>query len=279
MQAAVSQRGAANAQAPATQPRRRTVLVKPWRATASLCTCRSRSHRSRAYGSEGKDAAATVITASLDAYSRAPAKPMREQYGDAVRGMPIHRHRRRWPCFGQHARRRAEHCSSVPRCGASNTGFQAQQHHVRERVSARIRRHLRRSALRLEDRRAAAARWRPVQHQAVALMLDGADQGAQFENVRPLGLQDTLYMKTQGRLAAPRAASSTRHTSKAMLTSSSVTPRPFSSSRKSSRWAAVPTPMSARRTPTCAHATAWSSTTADFTNDVLAARPWPVGTT
>jgi pectin methylesterase-like acyl-CoA thioesterase len=35
-----------------------------------------------------------------------------------------------------------------------------------------------------------------VQHQAVALAVEGADR-AQFENVRLLGLQDTLYLKTQ----------------------------------------------------------------------------------
>ncbi len=35
-----------------------------------------------------------------------------------------------------------------------------------------------------------------VSHQAVALMLEGADR-AQFEQVRLLGLQDTLYLKTQ----------------------------------------------------------------------------------
>lgn len=37
-----------------------------------------------------------------------------------------------------------------------------------------------------------------VHHQAVALMLDGADQ-SQFEQVRLLGRQDTLYMKTSAR--------------------------------------------------------------------------------
>jgi pectin methylesterase-like acyl-CoA thioesterase len=48
----------------------------------------------------------------------------------------------------------------------------------------------------VEDCRLASATASTVSHQAVALGIDGADR-ARFENVRVLGLQDTLFMKTQ----------------------------------------------------------------------------------
>jgi len=48
----------------------------------------------------------------------------------------------------------------------------------------------------VEDCQVASAAASTVSHQAVALGIDGADR-ARFENVRVLGLQDTLFMKTQ----------------------------------------------------------------------------------
>jgi len=63
-----------------------------------------------------------------------------------------------------------------------------------------------------------------VHHQAVALMLDGADK-SQFEQVRVLGHQDTLYMKT-----------STNPILKATLILFSATPLAILISRKSSHW-------------------------------------------
>jgi pectin methylesterase-like acyl-CoA thioesterase len=48
----------------------------------------------------------------------------------------------------------------------------------------------------VDDCRAVSAMVPAIQHQAVALAIDGADR-ARFDNVRVLGLQDTLFMKSQ----------------------------------------------------------------------------------
>jgi len=130
------------------------------------------------YG-EGHDPAATVITASLDAavsgadYARqyaaqfAGTDPSIQAMFDALKSRPS------LSTFGTYT------------VWVRNAGFQA-FNLTFENAYRRVA-----EAPCVEDCHAM-----PQPHQAVALAVDGADR-AQFVNVRLLGLQDTLYLKTQ----------------------------------------------------------------------------------
>jgi pectin methylesterase-like acyl-CoA thioesterase/polygalacturonase len=133
---------------------------------------------------EGTDAAATVITADLDASVTGEAYAGR--YGPSFAGMDPSiqamfdslKVRSTLGTFGSYT------------VWVKNAGFQArnitfENGYRRMPVSPCV-----------EDCRAGSAAASPVSHQAVALGIDGADR-VRFENVRLLGLQDTLYMKTR----------------------------------------------------------------------------------
>ena len=135
------------------------------------------------YG-EGASAADTVITADLDAsvtgdaYAKrfgpqfAGTAPAIQAMFDSLKARP------NLSTFGSYT------------VWVRNAGFQArditfENAYRREPVPPCV-----------DDCRAAVQAAAPVQHQAVALAVDGADR-AQFDNVRLLGLQDTLFLKTQ----------------------------------------------------------------------------------
>jgi polygalacturonase len=138
------------------------------------------------YG-DSEDAAATVITANLDAAvtGTAFATQYAAEFANAdpdVQAMAA--------SVGARATLSTFASATV---WVRNSGFQARN----ITFENAYRRPLPGQAPCVEDCRAApTAATAPVQHQAVALMLDGADR-SQFENVRLLGLQDTLYLKTQ----------------------------------------------------------------------------------
>jgi len=135
------------------------------------------------YG-EGTNAAATVITANLDASVTGEAYAAR--YGPLFAGMDASiqamfdslKVRSTLSTFGSYT------------VWVKNAGFQAR--------NITFENGYRRSPVPpcVEDCRVASATASTVLHQAVALGIDGADR-ARFENVRLLGLQDTLFMKTQ----------------------------------------------------------------------------------
>ncbi len=81
----------------------------------------------------------------------------------------------------------------TPTVWVRNAGFQARKLSI---VNAYQREAVPAPGACVDDCRAPATPAPPVQHQAVALMVDGADR-AQFEQVRLAGLQDTLYLKAQ----------------------------------------------------------------------------------
>jgi len=134
------------------------------------------------YG-EGADAAATVITENLDASVTGEAYAAR--YGPSFAGMDASiqamfdslRIRSTLSTFGSY--------TVWVKC----PGFQAR--------NITVENGYRRSPVPpcVEDCRLTSATASEVSHQAVALGIDGADR-ARFENVRVLGLQDTLFMKT-----------------------------------------------------------------------------------
>jgi polygalacturonase len=135
------------------------------------------------YG-EGTDAAATVITANLDASVSGEAYAAR--HGPSFAGLDASiqamfdslKVRSTLSTFGSYT------------VWVKSAGFQAR--------NITVENGYRRAPVLpcVEDCRAASATASTVQHQAVALGLDGADR-ARFENVRLLGLQDTLFMKAQ----------------------------------------------------------------------------------
>jgi polygalacturonase len=161
-------------------PRRRFILVKPG-IYPELVYVPAAEAPITLYG-ESADAARTVITASLDAAvtGAAYAAQYGAEFADAdptVQAM-----------FAINKARETLSTFATPTVWVRNAGFQA--------LNLTIANGYRRPPVVpcVDDCRAAQAN--PVQHQAVALMVDGADR-AQFENLRLLGLQDTLYMKAQ----------------------------------------------------------------------------------
>ena len=130
---------------------------------------------------DGPDAAATVITANVDAsvtgeaYARQYAAQFAGMDASIVAMFESVKARATVTTFGT--------CTVCVR----NAGFQAR--------NITFENAYRREAVPATD--AAVVPAVPaVQHQAVALAVEGADR-AQFENLRLLALQDTLYLKTQ----------------------------------------------------------------------------------
>ncbi|MFG6489287.1 pectinesterase family protein [Roseateles sp. BYS78W] len=161
-------------------PRRRFILVKPG-VYRELVYVPAAPAPITLYG-EANDATRTVITAGLDAAvtGAAYAAQYGAQFADADPDVKA---------MFEAARARATLGTfNTATLWTRNAGFQA--------LNLTIENGYRRppAAPCVEDCRAAQAT--PVSHQAVALMVDGADR-AQFENLRLLGLQDTLYMKAQ----------------------------------------------------------------------------------
>jgi len=161
-------------------PRRRFIRVKPG-IYRELVYVPAAPAPITLYG-EASDARRTVITASLDAAvtGAAYAAQYGAQFADAdpdVKAM-----------FEATRTRETLGTFTTATLWTRNAGFQA--------LNLTIENGYRRppGIPCVDDCRAAQAS--PVQHQAVALMVDGADR-AQFENLRLLGLQDTLYMKAQ----------------------------------------------------------------------------------
>ena len=163
--------------------KRRFILVKPGTYRELVYVPQSIAPIT-VYG-ESKEAADTVITASLDA--AITGKAVAEQYGAQFANAD--------PDIQAMAAsvtsRETLSTFASATVWVRNSGFQARN----ITFENAYRRPVPTQTPCVEDCRAATAA-APVQHQAVALMLDGADR-SQLENVRLLGLQDTLYMKTQ----------------------------------------------------------------------------------
>ena len=180
VQAAVS-RAVVDARAPHARQRVQ-ILVKPG-IYRELVYVPQSGAAITLYG-EGTNAAATVITQNLDASVTGEAYAAR--YGALFAGMDASvqamfdslKGRPTLGTFGSYT------------AWVKNAGFQAsnitfENGYRRPPVLACV-----------EDCRVASATASTVLHQAVALGMDGADR-ARFENVRLLGLQDTLFTKTQ----------------------------------------------------------------------------------
>ena len=178
VQAAVD-RAVVDARAPRARPRVQ-ILVKPG-VYRELVYVPQSGTAITLYG-EGASAAATVITEDLDASVTGQAYAAR--HGPSFAGMDASiqamfdslRSQSTLGTFGSYT------------VWVKNPGFQAR--------NITFENAYRRPAVPpcVEDCRLAFATASAVSHQAVALAIDGADR-ARFENVRVLGLQDTLFMK------------------------------------------------------------------------------------
>jgi len=157
--------------------RRRYLLIKPG-TYRELVYVPAVTAPLTMYG-EGKDASATRITAKLDASNTGAEYASRHgaQFADAAPEVQA--------MYATIKDRNAIGTMATATVWVQNNGFQARNQTFENGYNKDI------GNARAEE----LPNINNVHHQALALQIDGADK-AQFENIRLLGFQDTLYLKS-----------------------------------------------------------------------------------